>query len=219
LLESLHAREHFAVDLDPRSIRVHRWSPDSHSPHAGHVVLSGCEGFSIAGPPGSRHRFHTKTILEDYCCPRLIDPVTLKFDVGRVAGFEREQDMWSFALIAFRMLNHGLRPWDARTKSHVRNPPDGKFARIVALNRNYAYGRNPNPDFEALASSRQMWFDPRLLDLFERTFRSARPQPTLDEWINVLRRLLHSSHRCEANTDHWKLGAACGECAVRTRSA
>lgn len=212
VLESLHAKDHFVVDLQPKNIYAYAQEAGAPPANSGFISLIDCDGFSIAGRSGSGQRYHAELVMEDYFSPHALDPQTLMPDADRLRGFERQQDLWAFALNAFRMLNHGLKPWDAKPKPHVRNPPDGKFRRIFELDRNYAYGRRPNPDFEALGTSRHASFSPELLDLFERTFRSSPVQPTLDEWVSVLGRLLSNQNACSKSSDHWKLGATCGEC-------
>ena len=215
VLESLHAKDHFVIDLQPKNIYAYAQDAGAPPANSGFVSLIDCDGFSIAGTPGSGKRYHADLVMEDYYSPHALDSATLTPSAERLRGFERQQDIWAFALNAFRMLNHGIKPWDALPKAHVRNPPDGKFRRIFELDRNYAYGSKGHPDFDALPTSRHASFDPELLELFERTFRSSPIQPTLQEWTGVLQRLLSKQNACSRSSDHWKLGATCGECNAR----
>jgi hypothetical protein len=215
VLRSLHDKNHFVIDLQPKNICAYPWSAGASSVNSGYVALIDCDGFSISADGGER--YHADLVMEDYYSPLALDTETCVPKARLLIGQERQQDLWAFALNAFRMLNNGLRPWDAIAGGHVGDAPDGKFRRIQVLSRTYAYGATGHRDYSPRPTNRLAGADPALLGLFERTFRSAASPPGLPEWIDVLEKLLGARNRCEASADHWKLGEECGECQARAR--
>jgi uncharacterized membrane protein YgcG len=219
VLHGLHEKGHFVIDLQPKNILAYQWRDGASTPRSGFVALIDSDGFSIAGKRGTGTRHDAAALFPDIACPRAINRLSpTKADVSRLVGFERQQDLWAFAMVTFRMLNAGLWAWDSRPKPG-RSLPATPAERIIDLDRTYAYGRVANQDFDAPGNSRHPWFSPALRDLFERTFTTSPNEPTLVEWVKLLDGLLDERYRCDKSGTHWKLGDECGECAIEARAA
>lgn len=219
VLSGMHQKGHFVIDLQPKNILAYQWRETAKTPRSGFVALIDSDGFSIAGRPGSGIRHDAVALFPEIACPRAINRLNpTKTDISRLVGFERQQDLWAFAMIAFRMLNAGLWAWDGLPKPGRTIPPTPS-ERIIDLDRNYAFGRYANADFDAPKTSRHQWFDLRLLSLFERTFTTSSQEPTLAEWGKTLDALLESKYRCDKSSSHWKLGDRCGECEIAALGA
>ena len=95
VVAALHARDDHVVDLKPANVHVYRGS--------GRVAMLDCDGFSVAGPDGARFPAHQYT--DGYIAPEALRAQAKPEALGE------PQDLFALAVVAFRLLNRGLHPF------------------------------------------------------------------------------------------------------------
>ena len=196
LVEALHQREHYVVDLKPTNARFHRGSL--------HVSLLDCDGFSIRG---ERERFMASQYTPDYLAPEF-------HSQGIATEGEQQQDHFALAVVVFRLLNFGVHPFTGRpVHADVPNDLPGRIAK-----RFYPYGVQKHKGIHPHAMSGHQHMPRQLRGLFDRAFLGPeRERPTPAEWSAALAPLAKRSGAallvCSKDRRHQHFaGAPCTAC-------
>ena len=210
LMESLHSVGHNIIDLKPQNILAYL-TPKSRT---GFLALLDCDGFSIEGARGRRYPAALAT-------PEFAHPQGLRADGGIdldwMNAHGREQDLWSLGILIFLFLNE-MHPLQGVPEDGFRDFPTELALLARRYKEVYAYGVKPNPRVRPRANSLHEWFDPRLRNLFDRTFSGDYGAlPSAREWSDILKDLMSTKRACRHNRDHWRLGDECGQCALEKR--
>lgn len=210
LMESLHSVGHNIIDLKPQNILAYL-TPKSRT---GFLALLDCDGFSIEGARGKRYPAALAT-------PEFAHPQGLRpdggIDLDWMNAHGREQDLWSLGILIFLFLNE-MHPLQGVPEDGFRDFPTELPLLARRHKEVYAYGVKPNPRVRPRANSLHEWFDPRLRNLFDRTFSGDYGAlPSAREWSDVLKDLMSTKRACRKNHDHWRLGDECGQCALEKR--
>lgn len=207
LLDSLHRAGHNIIDMKPQNMRIY----GSPAKRAGFVALLDCDGFAVSEGPGGR-TFPATLATPEYAHPRGIGPDGAAMDLDWVNANARQQDLWALAVLTFLLLNES-HPLQGVPAPDFRDYPTDLPMLTRRHREVYAYGVTPNPRVAPKPDSLHDWFDRDLRDLFDRTFDGQLSIPAAHEWRSVLFRLLDGRQACHRNSDHWRLGPECGQCA------
>jgi serine/threonine protein kinase len=181
LVADLHDHGHCFIDMKPQNIRV---TLNSHE-----VCLLDCDGFSIAGPSGSK--FPAELLSTDYISPEAFRGNTPP------SGLGEEQDRYALAVLLFQLLNRGTHPFQGipvgASVDVATN--DEKAARGM-----YPHGRTPHPSLRPRPHSIHEQFDDGLRALYDQAFvGSPGSRPSAKDWAHKFDQLLTSKAlaRCD----------------------
>jgi serine/threonine protein kinase len=174
LVADLHDHGHYFIDLKPQNIRVFLGS---------HVVtLVDCDGFSVAGPDGTR--YSAEMVSSDYIAPEAYRAHTLPAQLGEA------QDRYALAVILFQLLNRGTHPFQGIVGSTniTASTNDEKAAKGL-----YPHGMKPDALIVPRPQSIHFLFDDRLRAMFDAAFSGPEAnRPSAREWADCLDKILRS---------------------------
>jgi TonB family protein len=174
LVAELHEHGHYFIDMKPQNIRV---TLGSHE-----ISLLDCDGFSIAGPSGTRHA--AELLSTDYISPEAFRGNTPPSALGE------PQDRYALAVLLFQLLNRGTHPFQGIPTGESVDVAtnDEKAARGM-----YPHGRSPHPTLIPRPHSIHGLFDDGLRALFDQAFvGGADSRPSAKDWAHKFNQLLTS---------------------------
>lgn len=190
LCAELHGLGHYMVDMKPVNMRFY--------PNACYMAILDTDGFSVNGKP----RFPARQFSDEYIAPEAA--TTPPENLGL------EQDLFSLAVIIFRLLNNGIHPYQGvDLADHPTSLQERIFAGL------YAYGTTPHPTIRPSPPSIHGYFEESTRRLFDRAFQNRGPRPSAKEWRDHLNELVRASLvKCAKNSDHAHFSKGCGLCAI-----
>lgn len=168
LVEALHKRGHYVVDLKPINIKFY--------PDALFMAVLDCDGFNIHDHH-SRKRFPAPQYTLDYLAPEFQN------HAGDPNLHPEQQDRFALAVIVFQLLNHGIHPYTGRLTKGIE--PSSIVERIAQ--NLYPFGLKSNPLILPPLYSGHESIPRELRMLFDRAFnRQAEQRPSSREWREML---------------------------------
>jgi hypothetical protein len=190
LVAELHSVGHYMIDMKPVNVRFY--------PDVWYLAILDTDGFSI----NYRPRLPAKQFSDDYIAPEAKGK--------RPEDLGLDQDLFALAVIAFRLLNGGIHPFQGVDSA---NNPTTLQERIFA--GLYAYGLRPHQHVAPAPSSIHGYFEDETRKLFDRAFAPRGPRPTAAEWRDHLKRLIDDQVLVKCATDprnHAHFSKGCGLC-------
>lgn len=181
LVADLHDHGHYFIDIKPQNIRVLLGS---------HVVtLVDCDGFSIAGPDGTR--YPAELVSSDYIAPEAYRNNTIPAQLGET------QDRYALAVILFQLMNRGTHPFQGiiHLSSITASTNDEKAAKGL-----YPHGITPDVRITPRPQSIHFLLDDGLRTLFDAAFiGKSDSRPSARDWADCLDKLLRDKGlgRCD----------------------
>jgi len=160
-LAGLHAKKAYVVDLKPSNILVHEAS--------GKIRLIDCDSYRVEDED---RIFPASHISAGYILPSAFGPTI------NIRSLGEEQDDYAFAVIAFRMLNFGIHPFQGILHSSEEiSTDDEKAARYL-----YAYGEQPSSAITPLPQSVHRCWPLPLREMFAQSFSSQQTGIRANVW-------------------------------------
>ena len=199
LVEALHSKGHYIIDLKPQNCFVHRSKL--------FVSILDSDGMSING--GGSLRYPATQYTEEYIAPESIRKLP--------SELSQKQDLFALAVIVFRLLNNGIHPF----QSGARGP--AKTIHQMVERKRYAYGLDGPGTLIPNGQSIHEYFPHNIRNSFDRAFKSSRRRPEASEWRLLLQGIIENTDgaisRCDQfPQEHLDLGPGCGMCSVQARS-
>ena len=212
LLADLHRRGHAFIDIKPPNMRV--------TPSTCMVAFIDCDSYLINSSSGL---FPASVASDEYASPEWLQH-------GDPSQLGEPHDRWAFARLAFRVLNFGIDPFNAKPKPGLvldEFIAYGGDVNYFVRKRLYAYGsRSVNEVSPQPQSTHECW-PKATLDLFESAFTSKDQtrRPALSEWRQHFRDLIEQrdfvkcqSKPADPNHIHF-VGKPCRKCFLEKRAA
>jgi len=196
LIEVLHQKGHFVIDLKPQNCVLHRTTFL--------LTMLDCDGFKITSEKGEVYPAHQ--ITHEYLAPEFVKKSPQELG--------EEQDQFALAVMIFKLLNNGIHPFQAGMKRGHKT-----IDKMIA-EKKYAYGLSGSGSLIPNNQSMHEYFPQQLREAFDRAFQSTSERPTALEWRQILSELITPEQnkglkRCKKNpAEHLDLGLGCGQCAV-----
>ena len=193
-VSKIHQRNHLIVDLKPQNILIQKQEL--------FVSVLDTDGFTIVSEDGET--FPAQQFTPEYVAPEFIKK--------RPQDATIEQDLFSLAVIIFRLINNGIHPFQAGMKRSQKT-----IQEMVEL-KYYAYGeRGPGNLIPSKFSEHHYWPE-ELLETFEKAFKS-KERPTAKDWQNLMLKYTSPSFgvvdRCDVDSNHLKYNGICSQCELQ----
>ncbi len=195
----LHKIGHHIIDFKPINCRL--------DPETMLVSIIDCDGFSINN---DEDKYPAYQFTPEYIAPEAFNKKPEELGV--------EQDLFSLAVIIFKLLNNGIHPYQCKI------PKNKKISTIQEMinNKCYAYAKKNNTQYEPSVLSVHSSFPEDIRILFDQAFLTKK-RPTAIQWKNTLKDYANPQSgkliKCKKKpNEHAHFGKGCGFCAIENRS-
>ncbi len=206
LMADLHSQGHAFVDFKDQNVRVY--------PEQDLVSFIDNDGFRIQGGGG-------RLFPGLYTTPTFNSPESV---LGPKDQLGELHDRFVLAILLFRILNHGIHPFQGVPKRSMSATASFDIDRLIA-DQCYAYGVQGSSQLTPTVGSIHEFWDSKTLAMFERTFSTADPKERISasEWVRHLRAIQKTGFvRCDQHPDDIEhvhfAGNRCSQCHLSDRS-
>lgn len=164
LIEDLHKKDIYFVDLKPQNIRVFEKNLK--------VSLLDCDGYSIFNLQ-NKIRYNANMVSTDYISPELS-----KNNLSQ-SYMDINQDLYALSVIIFQLLNNGIHPYQGILKQkNFENLINDEKAKHYL----YAYGLKNDIRIAPMPNSIHETFLQETRELFDKAFMPNTIRPSASEW-------------------------------------
>ena len=201
VMNALHQRGHYIVDLKPPNIQFYDKTL--------YMAVLDCDGFSI-NDAGSGRRYPAPMFTQEYLAPEFQG-------AGRNPNTDPEaQDRFALAVIIFQLMSHGVHPFTGV----LRDSSLGNETKDLIARGDFPYGRRPNPNCKPRPASTHECLPDELRSYFDRAFGPhPADRPSAHDWMSRLDAYATVSTgnlvKCRTDQEHLHFaGLPCSSCAL-----